>query len=1658
MKQKAQQQLTKKNFILYKSRTGWKVKARLFGGLVVAISAATIAGWTTPVTAQAATAPTTEQVAPQSAAPVASAPAAPTPAGQNTPNQNPTQAAPANSSAAQPAPLLASAPQPETTTTTEPDATPAETPTAATAKTYPVLTPDQDVNVGVDQSQVSLTADQIASHFTAKVENRDGSDQDANPTKNTTTQTIGKDGTVALTSNEVHTYYNSWGGSSNVQGHQSAHVSFEHEIDFSHNFSMSGALGIGTRTSGGADSVGFIFAPGDPAKATQGGSGGNLGIGGLANAFGFVYDEYANVNDYNDPTDASGNWQPYVGWRTTDASGRLQRPADTDWEAASQVGLNDRQVNPLNEFTMDYDSTTQQLTVVLDSGKFTRHIADISTGYSISVAASTGGSWNDYSARIDKFSYTPKTIPLTVKLVDSADNDAPLDKTAVTAVANIGDTISVFSTQAAAARAVAAGEVDPSLVTVLPTDSAGNVYVVDGTQGTTSTGTAHTVDGDSTIADGTYYTYTVKDGDGQTMTVPVRLAYQAVVTPVDAKTGQPIAGLQPQTVTTVAGQPVIVQIPGYTPTKVVLATPADGEKTAYANLPIDQTTTQPATTTTTDTAAPITHYYRGSGTTVDGQTVPFTKTAGTGQAIAGETVQQTPKDDTTTTNTYYWSTVGTAAATDSTDKAQPQTVATILVPDQATLTYWDQQAIKNQTSADEYKAEAQKMHDEFVAISGLTPDQISSADALLSTVAGIYNNVSTSNGAAKQAFEGAMTATTANEIYTGGQDGYAALRKAQNLLIEFKADLQQLTTKNQDAQNMLASLPSWSETYNQPERTGHMVALGEGFGTQLTANQIAQLNTYFMYYLVQQETSTLVATPKNVGTYKVTLSDAGRDYLKSLAPDQANAGLFVPGLLTIKAQATTATVNAAQVTYGQMPDATTLGGTAAEHPFQASWLEIWDATDQKIVTAAAGLQVAHQYVLRYSAAAQATLEQDKNYNWKFDTAALTVDPLAVTVTAQDHGKTYGTTADPTLDLTSDSAKVLKNGDQLSALGVTLVRDSGETAGTYDIRLQSFNNSNYQVALDNRGKFTIVAKPLALIADNSTKVYGEADPDLTFHLDPNKPDNNLVGQDTAAALNVTLKRAKTADLKDSENVGTYAITLAPDDPNNPRNPNYAITLTPGALKIAPRPIVVTVANATKTYGATTDPQFSVAEVKLASSFTGKTTNALVGDDTLEAEFSRDEGETAKQTYAIHLVGIGNPNYQVSSIDGTLTITPRPVTVTINDAQKVYGEADPTWTWTAIDASTSGETLAKLDPNDLGLNFTRKAGETVGAYQIKLKSWENTNYNVTKVTSGDLTITSRPIVVTVANATKTYGAITDPQFSVAEVKLASNFTGKTTNALVGNDTLGAKFSRDEGETAHRAYAIHLDGIGNPNYQVSSVDDGTLTINPRPVTVTVNDAQKVYGEVDPAWTWTATDASTSGETLSKLAPNDLGLNFTRETGETVGTYWITPELKANPNYDVTVAPGTLTISPRSLDLTIADDYKTYGDADPQFNWSVVNTDKSKLPIDRDSLHVVLTRDSGQTVGNAYRIRLASTSNANYVINVVKEGQFIINKRSVTVTIQGASKTYGETDPALGLTTDAQNQLANGDQLSDLGVTITRADGENVGTYLLSGQSNSQ
>ncbi|MDO9129481.1 MAG: MBG domain-containing protein, partial [Anaerolineales bacterium] len=327
-------------------------------------------------------------------------------------------------------------------------------------------------------------------------------------------------------------------------------------------------------------------------------------------------------------------------------------------------------------------------------------------------------------------------------------------------------------------------------------------------------------------------------------------------------------------------------------------------------------------------------------------------------------------------------------------------------------------------------------------------------------------------------------------------------------------------------------------------------------------------------------------------------------------------------------------------------------------------------------------------------------------------------------------------------------------------------------------------------------------------------------------------------------------------------------------------NYTLTYVGANFTITPRLITVTANAKSKVYGAS-DP-----------ALTYTFTPALVGGDSFSGALSRAAGENVG-TYAITQGSLTlSSNYSITFVPANFTITAKPITVTANAKSKVYGDADPALTYMFTPALVGGDSFSGA--------LSRVAGADVGTYAITQGTLAlSSNYTLTYV-GANFTITPRPITVTADAKSKVYGA-SDPAltFTVGGSGLASGdtlatvFSGALARA-VGDTVAGSPYAITQGTLA-----------ANTNYNITSFTPSALTITRRPITVTADAKSKIYGDADPALTYTFTPALVGGDAFTGA--------LTRVAGEAVGTYTITQStLALSSNYTLTYVGANFTITP--------------------------------------------------------------------------------------------------------------------------------------------------
>ena len=443
------------------------------------------------------------------------------------------------------------------------------------------------------------------------------------------------------------------------------------------------------------------------------------------------------------------------------------------------------------------------------------------------------------------------------------------------------------------------------------------------------------------------------------------------------------------------------------------------------------------------------------------------------------------------------------------------------------------------------------------------------------------------------------------------------------------------------------------------------------------------------------------------------------------------------------------------------------------------------------------------------------------------------------------------------------------------------------------------------------KYEITKRPVTIIAEDASKVYGTADPtfknaSMSGHVDGELTD-----------LGLTVSRSD-AGTEDGEKLGNHEKVLSISKSKEELEatyPNYTFTVTPADFRIDVNTTGLTVNanNVTKVYDGTAygvEPNANISgatirykDAKGNYTLTESPTKKNVGSKTVEFEASL---------------------YGYKSVTGSATveITKRPVTIDVGNAEKYYGTEDPTF----ANATMTNQVGTELKDVDLSVIRSNAGTEKVGKYpkvliiNDKKAALENKYKNYTfTINAGDFEIKTNDqgaLSVSASDVDKTYDGNAYGVTPTAS-KDGATITYKDAD---GNYTLSESPVRTDVGEITVEFKASLEGYAD------AFGSAKVTIAKRPVTITAEDASKVYGTADP----TFKNASMSGHVDGELT--DLGLTVSRsdagtEDGEKLGNHEKVlsiskskEELEATyPNYTFTVTPADFRIDVNTTGLTV-------------------------------------------------------------------------------------------------------------------------------------------
>ena len=283
-----------------------------------------------------------------------------------------------------------------------------------------------------------------------------------------------------------------------------------------------------------------------------------------------------------------------------------------------------------------------------------------------------------------------------------------------------------------------------------------------------------------------------------------------------------------------------------------------------------------------------------------------------------------------------------------------------------------------------------------------------------------------------------------------------------------------------------------------------------------------------------------------------------------------------------------------------------------------------------------------------------------NYTLKSTTASTTanITAISLTVTANSRSKSYGQV------IAFGGAEFTANG-QLAGDSVTSVTLSSLGAaatatvngGPYTIAPSAAVGTglgNYTIAYVN-GSLTVNKAVLTVTAAASTKVYGAADPALTYAA------TNFANGETSDILTGSLSRAA------GENVGLYAVTAG----TLSAGANYAIAFNGANLSISKAPLTITAENKSKLHGEP-NPTLTARFDGLASF----DTVASLGGVPLLSTVANAGSSQGSYAIVASIGSISSTNYSYSFVDGTLTVigaTPQTISFGLL-RPKTFGDGD------------------------------------------------------------------------------------------------------------------------------------------------------------------------------------------------------------------------------------------------------------------------------------------------------------------------------------------------------------------------------------------------
>lgn len=585
-------------------------------------------------------------------------------------------------------------------------------------------------------------------------------------------------------------------------------------------------------------------------------------------------------------------------------------------------------------------------------------------------------------------------------------------------------------------------------------------------------------------------------------------------------------------------------------------------------------------------------------------------------------------------------------------------------------------------------------------------------------------------------------------------------------------------------------------------------------------------------------------------------------------------------------------------------------------------------------------------------------------------ANLTVEQKEVIVTPVSVTKVYGQ-ANPVF--TANYAGLVNGENEIVITGPPQIVSTAVVSSpvaNYAITASGAVAANYKFSYKS-GVLEITKAVLVVKADNQSKLYGQVNPLLSISGD------GLVLQDKLTNLNLNAVVATTVTA--ASPVNTYPITVS----GLATVANYTVTYLSGTLSVTPAPLVIKPVNAERPQGQP-NPVFAFTYDGFVNGEqpASLTTGPIAATTATQA--------SVKGVYPITASGAASPNYVISYTNGQLFIKGIQTITYANFPVITYGDAN----FSPVATSDSGMQPVYTSDNLSVAVIENGRVKIISAGNVNITaSFAATDDYVAATATKPLVIAKRTLLVRADSKTKLYG-----QANPTLTATYDGFVNGETIAAVSAPALLTTTATPLSPVG--TYSITGNSASSLNYSFT-YEAGILTVDKAILTVTADNKTRIFGTVNPAFTFKYT-GFVNAENESVLQNSALASTAAVLTSP-AGTYPITPAGANDENYTFNYVNGVLTITATTRTITMdAIAVKAVGDAD--FVPNVVLTSGETPIFTSSDLSIATIVDNKVHVVGAGNVTITATApvNSSYSSTPFASRLLVVNKVTQTISFE--------------------------------------------------------